>query len=172
MKRSKTVDMIIFSMLGAILFISKIIMEFLPNIHPLAMLIAVYTLVYRSKALVPIYVYVFMLGVYYGFAQWWIPYLYIWTVIWAFIMLIPKDASLKTKGILSAVFCALHGILFGTLYAPAQALLFGLNFHGMIAWIIAGLPYDVIHMLGNIVMSVLIVPLYKVLSRLEASRTI
>ena len=64
MKKSKIADMVIFAMLGTILFISKIIMEFLPNIHPIAMFITVYTLVYRAKALIPIYVYVLMLGVY------------------------------------------------------------------------------------------------------------
>ena len=172
MKKSKIADMVIFAMLGTILFISKIIMEFLPNIHPIAMFIAVYTLVYRAKALIPIYVYVLMLGVYYGFNMWWIPYLYIWTFIWAFIMLIPKNASFKVKGILSTLFCGLHGILFGTLYAPAQAIIFGLNFNGMIAWIIAGLPWDVVHMCGNIAMSVLVIPLYKLLFKLEERRII
>ena len=172
MKKSKIADMVIFAMLGTILFISKIIMEFLPNIHPIAMFITVYTLVYRAKALIPIYVYVLMLGVYYGFNMWWIPYLYIWTFIWAFIMLIPKNASFKVKGILSTLFCGLHGILFGTLYAPAQAIIFGLNFNGMIAWIIAGLPWDVVHMCGNIAMSVLVIPLYKLLFKLEKRRII
>lgn len=172
MKKSKIADMVIFAMLGTILFISKIIMEFLPNIHPIAMFITVYTLVYRAKALIPIYVYVLMLGVYYGFNMWWIPYLYIWTFIWALIMLIPKNASFKVKGILSTLFCGLHGILFGTLYAPAQAIIFGLNFNGMIAWIIAGLPWDVVHMCGNIAMSVLVIPLYKLLFKLEERRII
>ena len=55
MKRSKLVDLAIFAMLGTILFISKIIFEFLPNVHPIAMFIAVYTLVYRARALIPIY---------------------------------------------------------------------------------------------------------------------
>ena len=172
MKRSKLVDLAIFAMLGTILFVSKIIFEFLPNIHPIAMFIAVYTLVYRVKALIPIYVYVFILGLYYGFPMWWYPYIYIWAVIWAFIMIIPKNASIRTKGILSAVFCGLHGILFGILYAPTQAIMFGLDFKGLIAWILAGLPFDVIHMCGNIALATLVVPLYKVLKKLEEKRTI
>lgn len=164
--------MIIFAMLGAILFISKIVMEFLPNIHPLTMLITAYTLVYRVKALIPIYVYVIILGVYNGFSLWWVPYIYIWLFIWAFAMLIPKNASMRVKGILSTVACALHGILYGILYAPAQAIMFGLNFQGMIAWIVAGLPWDVIHMCGNIAMSLLVIPLYKIILKLESKRTI
>ena len=86
---------------------------------------------------------------------------------WALIMLIPKNMSLKKKVIISAIFCALHGLLYGTLYAPFQALAFGLNFQGMIAWIVAGFPFDIVHMCGNIAMSFLITPLYRVLLRLE-----
>ncbi|MBQ3040394.1 MAG: hypothetical protein IJD42_02230 [Clostridia bacterium] len=172
MKKSKIVDLVIFSMLGALLFVADIAFDFLPNIHPLAMLIVVYTLVYRARALIPIYIYVVILGVFNGFSLWWIPYIYIWIFIWLFAMLIPKGASFKLKGIISTVACGLHGILFGILYAPSQALLFGLDFQGMIAWIIAGLPWDVVHMCGNVACSLLVIPLYKLLLRLEEKRTI
>ena len=53
-------------------------MELLPNIHLLGMLTMVYTIVFRIKALIPIYVYVFLNGIFAGFSPWWIPYLYIW----------------------------------------------------------------------------------------------
>jgi len=167
MKRSVIRDIIIFTMLGTIMFISKVIMEFLPNIHAIAMFIAVFTLIYRWRALIPVYVYVFLTGLYNGFGTWWYPYIYIWAILWALIMLIPKRLSLRTKAIICTVLCGLHGILYGTLYAPFQALAFGLNFEGMIAWIIAGFPFDIVHMCGNVAMSVLIVPLYKVINKLE-----
>lgn len=172
MKKSKVLDLVIFTMLGCILFMSKIITELLPNIHPVTMFICVYTLVYRARAIIPVYVFVAVSGLFYGFAPWWIPYLYIWALAWALFMLIPRSASLKLKGILSTVFCALHGLLYGALYAPAQAVLFGLNFKGMIAWLVAGIPFDILHMCGNIIISVLVIPLYKVISRLEEKRTI
>jgi energy-coupling factor transport system substrate-specific component len=63
--------------------------------------------------------------------------------------------------------CGLHGLLFGTLYAPAQALMYGLSFKAMLAWIVAGLPYDVTHMIGNICAGALVVPVSTVLLRLE-----
>lgn len=172
MKRSVIRDIIIFAMLGTIMFISKLIMEFLPNIHAVAMFIAVFTLVYRWRALIPIYVYVFLVGLVNGFNLWWYPYIYIWTILWALIMLIPKGLSIKKKAVISAICCALHGIAYGTLYAPFQALAFGLNFEGMIAWIVAGFPFDIVHMCGNIAMSVLIVPLYNVINKLENKRNI
>ncbi|MBQ4510170.1 MAG: hypothetical protein II984_05560 [Clostridia bacterium] len=167
MKKSAIRDIIIFSMLGAIMFISKMIMEFLPNIHAVAMFIAVFTLVYRWKALIPIYIYVFLVGLVNGFGTWWYPYIYIWAVLWVFIMLIPKRLSIKKRAVISAILCGLHGLLYGILYAPFQALAFGLNFEGMIAWIVAGFTFDIVHMCGNIAMSVLILPLYNVMIKLE-----
>ena len=57
------------------------------------------------------------------------------------------------------VVCGLHGLLYGVLYAPAQAILFGLDFKGMIAWIVAGLPFDAIHGISNFIGGLLIQPL-------------
>ena len=59
--------------------------------------------------------------------------------------------------------CAGHGFLFGTLYAPAQALLFGLDLRGTVAWIVAGLPWDVLHGISNFFCGALILPLVSVL---------
>ena len=72
------------------MFIGKLVMEGLPNIHPVAMFIMVFTIVYRAKALIPIGIFVVLTGVYGGFNLWWIPYLYIWAVLWGMTMLIPK----------------------------------------------------------------------------------
>ena len=44
----------VFAMLGTIMFCSKVIMQFLPNIHLLGMLTMVYNLVFRVRALIPI----------------------------------------------------------------------------------------------------------------------
>lgn len=155
-----------FSMLGTLMFCSKIIMEALPNIHLLGMLTMVYTLVLRKKALVPIYVYVFVNGLYGGFSTWWVPYLYIWTILWGITMLLPKSMNKKVACIVYPIICGLHGLAFGILYSPAQALMFGLNFEQMIAWIIAGFPFDALHGFGNFCAGLLILPLSDFLKKL------
>ena len=48
-------EMVIFSMLASIMYVSKIIMDSLPNIHLIGTLTIAYTLVYRKKALFIIY---------------------------------------------------------------------------------------------------------------------
>lgn len=154
-----------FGMLGALMYASKLLLEILPNVHLLGGFIIAMTVVYRKKALYPIYLYVFLNGLFSGFATWWIPYLYLWTLLWGAVMLLPKNISPKLAPLIYMVLCALHGFLFGTLYAPAQALLFGLDLKGMIAWIIAGLPWDAVHGISNFCCGILICPLISVLRR-------
>ena len=159
--------MVIFAMLGTLMFCSKIILEVLPNIHLLGMLTIIYTVVYRKKALIPIYIYVFMNGLFAGFNMWWVPYLYIWTLLWGATMLLPKYMPKSVAAVVYPLLCALHGILFGVLYAPAQAVMFGLNFEQMLAWIAAGLPFDLLHSAGNFAAGLLILPLSELLRRLD-----
>ncbi len=157
----------VFAMLGTLMYASKLLMQVLPNIHLLGMLIMVITLVYRAKALFPIYIYVFLEGLLGGFSTWWIPYLYIWTVLWGVTMLLPKNMPKKIAPIVYSIVCSLHGFSFGILYAPAQALLFGLDFNGMLAWIAAGFTFDVIHGISNLLCGTLICPLTALLKRIE-----
>ena len=142
-------------------------MEWAPNIHLLGMLTMAYTLTYRKKALIPIYVYVLLQGAFAGFALWWIPYTYIWTILWGITMILPKNMPAKIAVPVYMGVCALHGLCFGTLYAPVQAIMYGLSWKGMIAWIIAGLPFDAIHAAGNLVVGALILPLSRTLTKLE-----
>ena len=159
-------ESMVFAMLAAIMFVSKIVMEALPNIHLLGMLTITYTLVFRARALIPIYLYVLVNGIYAGFSLWWVPYLYIWTVLWGMTMLLPKRMPPKLAYAVYALVCALHGILFGILYAPAQALMFGFTWEQTAAWILAGLPWDLLHAIGNFCVGLLILPMSRVLAKL------
>ena len=164
-------ETVVFGMLGAIMYASKIIMEMLPNVHLLGVFVVAFTVVYRKKALYPIYTYVFLNGILSGFSAWWIPYLYLWTVLWGAVMLLPGNMPKKIQPIVYMAVCAAHGFLFGTLYAPAQAILHGLSFKGMIAWIIAGLPFDCIHGISNFLCGILIMPIIMVLRHAEGNMT-
>lgn len=160
-------EIAVFGMFGALMYASKLIMEVAPNVHLLGVFTVALTVVYRRKALYPIYTYVFLNGLFAGFAAWWIPYLYLWAVLWGAVMLLPRDMPKKVAPIVYMSVCAAHGFLFGTLYAPAQALLFGLDFKGMVAWIIAGLPWDAVHGVSNFICGMLIVPLINIIQRVE-----
>ena len=166
-----TFELAVYAMLAALMFCSKLIMEALPNIHLLGMLTMVYTVALRKKALIPIYVYVLLNGIFSGFAAWWAAYLYIWAVLWGATMLLPKNMPRKIALLVYPAVCSLHGFLFGVLYAPAQALLFGFDLRQTLAWIAAGLPFDIIHGVSNIFTGLLVLPLSGFLKGLMEKRT-
>ena len=154
-------------MLGTLMYCSKLVLEWAPNIHLIAMFITAFTVVYRTKALIPLYLFVLLSGLFGGFTPWWAPYLYVWTVLWAVVMLLPRGLKPPVQAALYIGVCTLHGLLFGVLYAPAQALLFGLDFNGTIAWIAAGFYFDLLHAAGNFAAGFLVLPLIGILKKLE-----
>lgn len=153
------------------MYVSKVVMEFLPNVHLLGVFTVAFTVVYRKKALYPIYIYILLLGMFNGFTAWWIPHLYLWTVLWGVIMLLPRSMPKKLRPLVYMLINAAHGFLYGTLYAPSQAVMFGLDFEKTVAWIIAGLPWDAVHGVSNFVCGLLIVPIISVLRMAENSFT-
>ena len=162
-------EITLFGMLGGLMYISKIIMEFLPNVHLIGTFIVAFTVVYRQKALFPIYIFVFITGLLNGFSSWWIPYLYVWTVLWGMTMLLPKKIPNKFRPIIYMLISALHGFLYGTLYAPVHALLHGFNARMMVAWIVSGLPFDFTHGVSNFFCGLLIVPIISALKIAQRS---
>lgn len=161
----KLKEIALFALLGVLMFTSKKVMEFLPNIHLVGALTVAYTIVFRSKALFPIYIYVFLDGLFGGFQPWWIPYLYVWSVLWGAVMLIPQKLPNKFAVPIYIIICGLHGFLFGVLYSPIQAIMFGLDFKGTIGWIISGFPFDIIHGISNLLVGTIILPITTVLKK-------
>ena len=162
----KIFELCLYPMIAVLMLCSKLIMEFLPNVHLLGMFTMLCAIVFRVKGLIPIYIYVFLNGVVAGFNLWWVPYLYIWTVLWGITMLLPKNMPTKVAAVVYPTVCALHGLMYGVLYAPAQALMFGFNFEQTVAWIITGFPFDVIHCISNAAAGLLVLPLSQLLPKL------
>lgn len=160
-------DLVAFALLSALLFVGDVALEFLPNIHLVGVLIVAYTVVYRAKALFPIAVYVGLQGLFAGLNPWWFPYLYLWPLLWGAVMLLPRRMPTCVAVPVYMAVCGLHGLAFGTLYAPFQAVMFGLNVEQTLAWIAAGFPFDVIHAVGNVCLGVLIVPLVQLLQKMQ-----
>ena len=156
-------------MLGAIMFSSKQLLEFLPNVELVSTLTMVYTLVYRKRALIPIFLFILMEGILHGFATWWLPYFYLWPILWGITMLLPKTSPERLQAPVYAITCSLFGLAYGSLYAPFQAVIYlGGDLSKMYKWILAGLPFDIVHAQGNLGMGLLIVPMVRLLRELEA----
>lgn len=157
----------VFGLMGALMYAARQAMSVLPNIHLTGVIIVVVTVVYRKQALYPLYTFILLEGLMAGFHTWWLPYLYIWTVLWGAVMLLPQNMKPRKAAVVYALVCGAHGILYGILYAPAQALIFGLGWEGMLAWIASGFTFDVIHGVSNFVCGLMIMPLVHVVKRMD-----
>lgn len=162
--RLKLKNIVALALIAALMCVGDFAMEWLPNIHFVGVLIVISTVVYRKYALLSIGVYVLIQGIMCGFSMWWIPYIYVWTILWGAIMLIPQKLSEKVKYVLYIIFCTMHGLLFGILYAPWQVIMFGLDLKGALAWVAAGIYFDLLHGAGNFVLGTLLIyPMTKIL---------
>ena len=163
----RTRRIVVYALLGALAFLGDIGFEGLPNVHPVASLIAAYTVVYGCSALIPIYVYVFLIGFSWGFGAFWLPYLYVWLPLFLLIHIVPRRWPKTLRAVLYTAVCTLHGLSFGVLWAPAQALLLGFTVKQTIAWIVTGLSFDIVHAFANALTSLVILPIVRVLHLLE-----
>jgi len=56
-------EIVLFAMLGSMMFALQLVMEALPNIHLTAMFVITFPVEFRWRALFPIYVYIVLIGV-------------------------------------------------------------------------------------------------------------
>lgn len=162
-------EICIFAMLGAMMSASKIAMEALPNIHMLGMFTMVCAVVFRFKGLIPIYLYAAILLVFYGFAPWCVIHFYVWTVLWAVTMLIPRRLPTVVLAVLYPTVCALHGLSYGALCALTQVPIYYDSFapDKLLAYIASGLYFDVLHAIGNLGFGCLVLPLSRLIEKLN-----
>ena len=173
-QKINTFELVLFAILGALTFAAKLALSFIPNVHLSGLLIVVFTLCLGKKALIPIYIYVILEGVFYGFNVWWVPYLYVWAVLWGMtyivMMIMPEKTPKIIKMIIYSLITGIHGLSFGTLFTFGFAPLMNMNLNAAKAWIIAGLPFDIIHGISNFILGFLIIPLSELMKKLLKSK--
>ena len=156
-------EVALFGILGGLTFAAKFALSFLPNIEPSSLMVMLFAVVFGWKGLFPTYVYVALEILIYGISAWNLPYLYIWLILFAAARLMRKMTHPVSWALLSGVF----GLLFGVLSLPSHWVMSG--FAASLAWVISGIPYDILHCVGNFVIAlVLFVPLRKLLAKLYA----
>ncbi len=159
------------ALLAALLIASKEMLAGLPNVELVSLLVISYTVVYRARALVPIYVFVAVEAVVWPSPFGTAMYLYVWAILFLVILFLSPREKLRPAWVYALV-SGFFGLLFGVLCAPAQAVLFGLDVSGTLAWIAAGLPWDAVHGVTNAALALLVPPLSRLLLRLEAGATV
>ena len=106
-----------------------------------------FAVTFGLKCLYPIYVYVVMEYLVFGFHLWSINYLYVWTVLALIALLLRKQDS----PLLWAVVSGGCGLLFGALRAPVYLFTGGPAFAP--TWWLSGSPFDLMHGAANFLLA-------------------
>jgi energy-coupling factor transport system substrate-specific component len=157
---------------SALLIAFKEMMNVLPNIEPVTVMLIALTTVFGIKALLPVYVFSFIEIILHGFHIWNMMYLYVWAVLVLIVLcFLPLHKVIEAKTgkaspvlltVMWTVLAALYGIGYGTLCSIPYFITLGTE--GAISWIISGFTFDILHCVGNsVITSLLFFPLYKIL---------
>lgn len=156
--------MVLFGVLAALTFGAKVAMAWLPNIEPVSLFVMLFAVVLGWKALYPVYLYVAMEILLYGFGLWNINYLYIWTILAVTAIFLRKMESPLAWALLSGAF----GLLFGALCGIVDVFIGGFGYAAA-KWV-SGIPYDIAHGVGNFCIALAaFVPLRRLLERLQGT---
>lgn len=160
----KVRELISMAFLAAIAFAGQVALASLPNIEIVTLLFMLYTIVCGKRVFTIIYVFVLLEGVLYGFGLWWFSYLYVWSIFAVIVHLLRRNRSIVFWAVVSGAF----GLCFGALFAIPY--LFSGGIAAAFSYWVAGIPFDLIHCVSNIV---LVLVLWKpLLTLLQNSRTL
>ena len=151
----------------AVIEVCKLTMQSLPNIELTSFLLILFTLRFGRLTLYTVPALILIEGLIYGFGMWWVMYLYAWPLLALFVRAFSRVDSAFFWAMVSGVF----GLIFGLLCAVPY---FFVGFLGggfmqgltqMLAWWVAGIPFDLVHGVSNFV---IMLALYRPVSSLLA----
>lgn len=153
-------DICLIGMMVAVIEVCKAALSFLPNIELTTFWLILFTLFFGRKILLIIPVFILIEGTIYGFNIWWIMYLYVWPLLVIITWICRKQESVLFWSTFSGIFGLFFGLLCSIPYYVIGAVDGGIR-NGLYAgftWWIAGIPWDIVHCIGNFV---LMLVLYK-----------
>lgn len=145
----------------AILEVSKIALDFLPNVELVTLLFIVYTIFFGKKTLFVAAGFIVIECLLKGINVWSLMYIYIWP---ALIMMVYYANKLKLGHLFYCLLSGFFGLFFG-LFCSIPYLIIG-GWQMAVAWWIGGIPYDIIHCISNFLLClVLFKPLCAVMKK-------
>lgn len=149
-RRHKLREALVLTLLGVLMYVSQVIMASLPNIEIVSLLVILTTRKFGVKSLLSVYIFVALEILTYGIAEWVVGYLYVWAILAFVVCLMRKIDSCILFTLVSGIF----GFLFGIMCSPVTFVMGGFAYG--VTWIIKGLPYDLLHGFGNLLLTFLL----------------
>lgn len=156
------------ALLGAILYVCKVALEWLPNVELVTFLIILFTLTMGTDTLYVAFIFNTLELIQWGFGTWWIAYLYIWPLFAVITLLLKK--ILKEEFLMWSVVAGCFGLIFGALCSAVYLFI-----DPKYAWtyFIAGLPWDAWHAISNfVIMLIAGKPMYKLLKKVNTNEKV
>ena len=147
----------------AIILVSKEALSSIANVEPVTLLVCLFTVHFGFDTLYAIYVFALVEGMIYGFHPlWWIPYLYVWTIL----SLIAHAFRKETSPLLWAGLMGIYGLCFGFLCSMPY---FAIGQWSMgFTYFVSGLGFDLVHCVANFCIGLFLwIPLTRALSHIS-----
>ena len=155
-------QLILAALLGVLLWAAQVLLAVLPNIELVSLLILLYMQLFPRVGIGAVGVFILLEGLLYGFGIWWVNYLYVWPLLAGLAWLMRGERPIALYAALTGGF----GLLFGALCAIPYLLLGGPS--AAFAYWVAGIPFDMLHCLGNVLATLLLYrPLLRCLQRVR-----
>lgn len=155
-------DIALIGLLSATITAGKLALSFIPNIEIVTLLFMVYCITFGTKpTLIVSIIFTTTEILLYGFSTWLIGYYIVWPVLVIIISLIKK--KVKSEYGYAAV-AGIFGLLYGLIFAAVESCFYGINYG--IAYIIRGIPFDLVHGVSNFIIVLLLFnPLKQITAR-------
>ena len=154
-------ELTLLALMAAMMVASQVALSVLPNVHLVGVLVIVTTLLFGWRALYAVFTIAFLEMAIYGAGLWVINYFYVWPIMVLCAIPFRKVASPLFWGI----FAGLNGFTFGAQCSIPYFITGGWA-AGFSYWL-AGIPFDLVHGVSNIVLaSLLVIPLYRLCKKL------
>lgn len=147
------------SLLSAATIAGRIFFQFLPNIQPVTSII-IFTAIYFSfiDAILLNILVIFISNLYLGFGIWTIYQIVCYTVIILIATILKRFNKFKTNLLLQSIYCFFSGFIFGFVYSLLVSSMFS-NLKSYWVYLLADMPFNLLHGIGNIVIYLIIVPI-------------
>ena len=163
-------DITLIAMMVAIIEVCKIALSFLPNIEVTTFWLILFTIYFGRKIVYVVPIFIILEGAIYGIGTWWLMYLFVWPLLVFICYIFKNNKSIWFWSIFSGTFGLFFGAICSIPYVIICAFSSGIK-TGIrlgIAWWIAGIPWDIVHGIGNfVIMLSLYIPIKYILMEIK-----
>lgn len=155
---------VLLSLISATALVLQIALASLPNIELVTLwFLIIAQFITWKESLIVVFIFSVLEALVWGFGDWVIAYLWVWT-LWMIVVALCKPIF-KEKDLYWALLGSLFGFVFGLLFSLQHMLLYGLNM-GILYWL-RGLLFDITHATSNFILILLLYkPIYQTVHKL------